>query len=167
MEDSWHVTLRDGKQQGPLSADEVRELIAAGQVGRESYCWRKDFSDWTPIAQVPLFADALPAPPPPQTPPGTPSAPAAGEGWDILKDSLDRGKRGALRTMRLAKLKMQLGKQNKSREELLAALGEDIYRQRNETALPDSSRGYLEALVKAEAEIAATQQAMSELGGGN
>lgn len=59
----WHVA-QDGKQDGPMTADEVRERIRSGSVGRTAHVYSAGMDDWAPIASHAEFADAFGAVPP-------------------------------------------------------------------------------------------------------
>jgi uncharacterized protein (TIGR00266 family) len=67
----WYIGI-NGQQQGPLATPQVAELIRSGQLNQTAYVYGQAQPQWTPIAQVaifaPLFANAQPPPPPP--PPG-------------------------------------------------------------------------------------------------
>lgn len=157
MEQVWHVTLSDGQQRGPLSADEVKQILAAGQATEQCYCWRTGFTNWMPLGKVPEFAEALAL-----LHPGGRAAKAAGEGWEVLKHSLDKGKRGAIKALETAKLKMRLMKLNKQREELLTKLGEAVYTHRGEISLPPPLQPQIDAISRCEEEMHAVEKEMSE-----
>ncbi|MBM4344623.1 MAG: zinc-ribbon domain-containing protein [Deltaproteobacteria bacterium] len=52
----WFAGLQ-GRQVGPLSEAEVIDHIATGRMGPEDPVWRKGFSAWTPVKDVPPFDD--------------------------------------------------------------------------------------------------------------
>lgn len=56
----WYIALND-EQVGPLSQDEVRAEIEAGQVTGSTYIWRDGLEDWVMAADVDEFADAVSA----------------------------------------------------------------------------------------------------------
>jgi predicted Zn finger-like uncharacterized protein len=51
----WHVVL-EGQQQGPYTAAQIGELVAAGQIDPQTHCWREGFADWKRIADVDVLA---------------------------------------------------------------------------------------------------------------
>jgi predicted Zn finger-like uncharacterized protein len=53
--DHWHLVL-DGLEVGPLTATEVREQLAVGELDGDTYLWREGFSGWKPLWQVAEFA---------------------------------------------------------------------------------------------------------------
>ena len=55
-EGEWHLVI-DQEQVGPMTAAEVRQRFAAGEVDAESYIWKEGFGDWERIPDVPEFAD--------------------------------------------------------------------------------------------------------------
>ena len=46
---------RNNEQQGPVSAETIRHLLAAGAIDRNSLVWAEGMSDWAPIASVDSF----------------------------------------------------------------------------------------------------------------
>ena len=68
----WYYTI-GLEREGPVSADEIRRLIASGRITREAYIWRKGMQDWEIAEHHPEYADAFVTPPPvpvPQPLPG-------------------------------------------------------------------------------------------------
>src|SRR5262249_41495153 len=53
-ESVWHVVINQD-QVGPMTAAEVGQRFAAGEIDAESYIWREGFTDWLPLAQVEQF----------------------------------------------------------------------------------------------------------------
>ncbi|PID38924.1 MAG: hypothetical protein CSA24_00350 [Deltaproteobacteria bacterium] len=52
----WHVVVgRD--QVGPMTASEVRDRFASGEINADSYIWREGFGDWARLTSVDEFAD--------------------------------------------------------------------------------------------------------------
>lgn len=71
----WHISS-NGQQAGPYTADQLRQMIAAGNVTRTTYVWKAGMGGWEQAANVPEIAalfGAVPPPPPPQTPPAPPA----------------------------------------------------------------------------------------------
>ncbi len=54
-ESVWHVVINQD-QVGPMTAAEVQQRFAAGDIDADTYIWREGFSDWLPIAQVDAFS---------------------------------------------------------------------------------------------------------------
>jgi hypothetical protein len=48
----WYVRTRGGDQQGPLSADAMRRLLAAGGVGIDNLVWRAGWPQWQVASAV-------------------------------------------------------------------------------------------------------------------
>jgi hypothetical protein len=63
---SWFVAA-DGKQEGPYSDQQFRELIAQGRVRENTLIWNASMAGWTRAADVPGVLSASFAPPIPQT----------------------------------------------------------------------------------------------------
>jgi TonB family protein len=51
----WHLVINQD-QVGPLTAAEVQQRFAAGEIDGETFAWREGFADWLPLAQVDAFA---------------------------------------------------------------------------------------------------------------
>lgn len=51
----WHVVINQD-QVGPMTAADVQQRYASGEIDAETYVWREGFADWLPLAQVDAFA---------------------------------------------------------------------------------------------------------------
>lgn len=75
----WYYVGNYG-QLGPLTRDQIDELIAAQVIAPDTYVWKVGMSDWAPANQAPdlvaQFLHVVPSMPPP--PPGPPSTPSSG-----------------------------------------------------------------------------------------
>lgn len=75
----WYYIGHYG-QLGPLTREQIDELVQGGVIARETYVWRSGMTDWLPADKVPELSgsfqlvDPLLSPPPP---PGVRPAPAA------------------------------------------------------------------------------------------
>ncbi|MCX5744781.1 MAG: zinc-ribbon domain-containing protein [Proteobacteria bacterium] len=54
-ESVWHVVINQ-EQVGPMTAAEVQQKFAGGEIDGETFAWREGFADWLPLAQVDAFA---------------------------------------------------------------------------------------------------------------
>ena len=54
-ESVWHVVINQD-QVGPMTAAEVQQRFASGEIDGETYAWREGFADWLPLSQVDTFA---------------------------------------------------------------------------------------------------------------
>jgi len=61
----------DGKQYGPVSAEEIRQWLAEGRAKAETLVQAEGSADWKPLGQFPEFATTAPTGvvPPPVPPP--------------------------------------------------------------------------------------------------
>src|SRR3982751_1849180 len=50
-ESVWHVVINQD-QVGPMTAAEVNQRFAAGEIDGETYAWREGFADWLPLTQI-------------------------------------------------------------------------------------------------------------------
>ncbi len=74
----WYYVGQFG-QLGPLSGEQMAELIESGVISRETYVWKRGMADWTLASSVPEFSQSLtPSTPPPLPSAGVPSYPAGG-----------------------------------------------------------------------------------------
>lgn len=64
----------DGQQRGPLSTDDLKELIRSGSVTGDTPVWKQGMAAWQPIGGHPDYAPLIAAAQP--TPPPVPAAPA-------------------------------------------------------------------------------------------
>jgi TM2 domain-containing membrane protein YozV len=73
----WYYIGHYG-QLGPLTREQIEELVEGGVVSRETYVWHSGMSDWRPAGTVMDLEDAFRkadpyvAPPPPPPPSGPP-----------------------------------------------------------------------------------------------
>jgi hypothetical protein len=64
----WYLG-RDGRQEGPISDEELRTLVRNGSLRRADLVWRDGMADWLPAGQIPGLPFPVQAtylPPPPQ-----------------------------------------------------------------------------------------------------
>ncbi len=77
----WYYIGHYG-QLGPLTLDQMEELVAGGVIDRDTYVWKQGLPDWMPAGRTPeissMFMDAQPnvAPPPPPSPGARKASPA-------------------------------------------------------------------------------------------
>jgi predicted Zn finger-like uncharacterized protein len=76
-ESVWHVVINQD-QVGPMTAVEVQQRFAAGEIDSETYIWREGFADWLPLAQVDTFASLASSGASPAAAPRKASSEAAG-----------------------------------------------------------------------------------------
>lgn len=72
MEAAWFYIGHYG-QLGPLTREQMDELIEGGVITSETYVWKSGMSDWIPAERVPEFMSTFrrsggSTPPPPPTP---------------------------------------------------------------------------------------------------
>ncbi|MCK5029476.1 MAG: SPFH domain-containing protein [Bacteroidales bacterium] len=61
----------NGQQQGPFNADVLKQMIASGQLTKETFVWKQGMSGWvaaSEVAEVAALFGATPPPPPPPPP---------------------------------------------------------------------------------------------------
>ena len=87
----WYYIGHYG-QLGPLTREQIDELIEGGVVARDTYVWQTGMNDWLPAGSVHELSDifslapqiALP-PPPPMARPAIPGTnPSATAGWPAM-----------------------------------------------------------------------------------
>ena len=62
-DDSWFYT-RGGQRLGPVTADKLRELLAARSIDGETPIWRKGLADWQPLRMTEFGVELQDSPPP-------------------------------------------------------------------------------------------------------
>jgi hypothetical protein len=78
----YRIIGADGKEYGPVSADQMRQWIAEGRINSQTRVLAEGTTQWKTIAEMPEFAAPAAAPPPGAMPPPTMSAiPAASYGY--------------------------------------------------------------------------------------
>ena len=68
----WHYIGHYG-QLGPLTLEQVEELVQGGVIARDTYVWRHGLPDWMSAERVPDLADAFALSEPVSIPPPPPS----------------------------------------------------------------------------------------------
>lgn len=51
----WHYAI-ENSQAGPVSPEELSQLLQQGTLTQESLIWKEGMADWEPVSAVPLFA---------------------------------------------------------------------------------------------------------------
>ena len=52
----WHLVI-DREQVGPMTPEEVRAKVSAGQADADTYAWREGFGDWVRLGSIDEFHD--------------------------------------------------------------------------------------------------------------
>ncbi|HEY4240808.1 MAG TPA: GYF domain-containing protein [Kofleriaceae bacterium] len=71
----WHVVINQD-QVGPMTAVEVQQRFAGGEIDGETYIWREGFADWLPLSQVDTFVALVAS--------GSTTAATSGRGQDAV-----------------------------------------------------------------------------------
>jgi len=75
MADGYYYVDDSGRQQGPVAAEEIVELIRRGVVRSDTLTWTAGMSDWARADSAPAFAASFALSPPPHRGRATPGAP--------------------------------------------------------------------------------------------
>jgi prepilin-type processing-associated H-X9-DG protein len=70
---NYFVIGGDGKEYGPVSAEDLRKWVGDGRIAAQSKVRPEAAAEWVPLAQVPELAAALKGNPPPALPARTPA----------------------------------------------------------------------------------------------
>ena len=65
----------DGKEYGPVTADQVKQWIATGRANGQTKIKREGTTEWRPLAEFPEFAVGAGGPPPPPAAAAAPAGP--------------------------------------------------------------------------------------------
>src|SRR5207237_1481163 len=71
VDQEWYY-IRDGAQLGPLTVQEMSQMIADREIAPGDLVWKQGMPQWEPATDRPEFFAQRQAPPPPLAPPGTP-----------------------------------------------------------------------------------------------
>lgn len=87
----WYYIGHYG-QLGPLTRDQIDELVEGGVIDRDTYIWKSGMSDWLPAADVKELAESFRKaepfsipPPPPQARPTATVAPPSPTGYGFAQ----------------------------------------------------------------------------------
>jgi hypothetical protein len=73
--ETYHLVIR-GQQAGPFSLEQIRQMLARGEIQPEQPAWRQGMSDWKPLSQLlSVHGGAMPPPLPAGAPPMVKVAP--------------------------------------------------------------------------------------------
>src|SRR5262245_27871752 len=61
MLEGWYY-MRRGRQEGPIPFEQLKQLVASGQLRAVDEVWKQGTPDWRPIKSIAELADALPVP---------------------------------------------------------------------------------------------------------
>jgi len=64
----WHLVI-DQEQVGPMTAADVHQRFAAGEIDGDTFTWREGLDEWLPLAQLDAFAAIISSTPPVVEPP--------------------------------------------------------------------------------------------------
>ena len=91
----WYYAQGD-QEHGPVTEDEVRQLLQSGTLNGANLAWRDGMEDWAPLAQVTEFAIAATPPPPPVESTPTQSVPPLQPESPRIRARTERRGRGPL-----------------------------------------------------------------------
>jgi hypothetical protein len=136
MADQWHCN-RQGKQVGPFTSEQLRQLAASGQLQAADLVWKEGMAGWVAASEVQgLFPAAtarnIPAPPPP---PPHQRASSTGGSANSPKSFMDRAKQAAATAANSAKAAAMLAAKQAERVKITQvtlpaaylALGKEVY----------------------------------------
>lgn len=66
----YKIIGADGKEYGPITAEQLRQWIAEGRANGQTKVLSEGATDWKPVTEFPEFAGALGSMPPASLPPG-------------------------------------------------------------------------------------------------
>jgi GYF domain 2 len=75
----YKIIGADGKEYGPVTAEQLRQWIAEGRANAQSRVLPDGATEWVVLSQLPEFASSFPISPPPLAEPRPQNAPAAEE----------------------------------------------------------------------------------------
>ena len=75
----YKIVGADGKIYGPLSAEQLRQWLAAGRANAQTQTLADGAPEWKPLSALPEFVALFPATPPPVIGPPKPAGPPFGQ----------------------------------------------------------------------------------------
>ena len=84
---SYYIYVDEQQQAGPYTEDQLREMLAAGQVTGWHYVWKEGTADWVPLSTIPLARPAVPPPPPRLKVQGRSNVPAGPNPLEIAEEA--------------------------------------------------------------------------------
>jgi hypothetical protein len=75
----YRIIGADGRQYGPVTADQVRRWIVEGRANAQTQTFADGASEWKPLGALPEFANCFAPPVPPMIGPLPPGTPVAGQ----------------------------------------------------------------------------------------
>jgi len=64
-----YYIAKDGQQIGPLTFEQIQQMIVSARVTPHTYIWKQGLANWVPASQVPEFSKMFAKMPPPPPPP--------------------------------------------------------------------------------------------------
>lgn len=61
---SYYIYVSEQEQAGPYTEDQLRQMLSAGQLTPEHFCWKEGTPDWVPLRNISLAGASSPPPPP-------------------------------------------------------------------------------------------------------
>jgi len=80
---AWFVG-QGGQQRGPLTEEDLKGMVARGEVARTDVAWKEGMAEWKPVSELPEFADALQNVPPTLPPSVAPIAPSGPNPFGLM-----------------------------------------------------------------------------------
>jgi len=80
----YKILASDGKEYGPLSAEQIRQWLAESRLEGKTPVFPEGAQDWVFLNSLPEFADIFAPPPPPLVVPPPAPAKAAGGGLNVI-----------------------------------------------------------------------------------
>lgn len=62
-QDSWYYAI-DGQQNGPIDAEQLRQLLRSRQLANDTLVWKAGMTDWKTAENISGLGVAPPPPPP-------------------------------------------------------------------------------------------------------
>jgi uncharacterized RDD family membrane protein YckC len=61
VSEAWYYSIEEGKQEGPVTTDALREMVGSGRLAAKHLVWREGMPNWAAAETVPeLFPPAAP-----------------------------------------------------------------------------------------------------------
>jgi hypothetical protein len=149
----WYVNFEQSGPRGPMTEQDVRQLITVGKLISTSQCRHERMTDWVELKEVPLFHSAFRE----QAPDEEAPASAFEEGLRAIRNTFRIGARETARKAELAKLHVQLMKLERERKSLCSVLGDKVYAKRESFEEDPQLAPHVKAIAHCDKDIAELQ----------
>jgi hypothetical protein len=147
MATQWFVLLDNQEQVGPISEEDVAQMIHEGRLSGRNVCWRERMQEWTPINRIATFSALC-------------QRESAGGVVDGAKRRIDDLVSSTKKKARITSIKHKIAQHEKRKNQRLMEVGKLFYESNCELL---SQEPYEKKVQQARAEDLAMEQLRREI----